>query len=303
MTIPLDDVTRKKLILVKQIFQRSLLQSQTNHNYVDRIIALIGFDLANETILKAVISALDSRVTPADGFQSVIQQAESRLSDKSLPPLPIKANIQHVHNLRNDAQHKARYPNEIDVNDCRTYTRDFLREIVSNIWGESFESISLIDIIQDVDTKRFLLEAEQNFASDDFTQTVIKSMVAFIKAISGVANAMTDSVSSWVRGIVVTKSFDKTETSENVYTAFIRTRELIVFQTIGINTQEYLKYKRITRFIGISIAQDGNYSVNLSSHERPTKDEAEYVLNFVTNSIVLIESLDEDITKAYDRLR
>ncbi|CAN5725256.1 hypothetical protein BH24ACI2_BH24ACI2_01210 [soil metagenome] len=59
MLISLDVVTRKKLILVKQIYQRALIQAQAKHSYVDCIFAVVGFDLANETVLKAVVSALN----------------------------------------------------------------------------------------------------------------------------------------------------------------------------------------------------------------------------------------------------
>lgn len=44
MPITLDVITRKKLILVRQIYQRALLQAEAQHSYVDRILSLIGFD-------------------------------------------------------------------------------------------------------------------------------------------------------------------------------------------------------------------------------------------------------------------
>ena len=102
---------------------------------------------------------------------------------------------------------------------------------------------------------------------------------------------------------VVSNSFDRTKPDENLFKAFTRTRDLVVLQTIGINTQEYLRYKRFTRFIHIAVMMDNNYHFGFTSDIPPTKEEAEYVLNFVTNVIVLIESLDNDVTKAYDRLQ
>jgi hypothetical protein len=302
MLISLDVVTRKKLILVKQIYQRALIQSQAKNSYVDRIFAVVGFDLANETVLKAVVSSLNPSKNLANDFQGVLSQAETELTAKSVT-IPDKVKIQHVRTLRNDAQHKAKYPNESDVNDCRTYTRDFLTQTFFDVWGESFESISLVDIIQDATAKNLLAEAEQSFIKGDYRETVVKSMVAFKTMIGGFADSITEHISSWVKGIVITESFKEAKSSEDMLRAFMRTRELVAFQTIGISSQEYLKYKRFTRFIRISIAQAGNYTVNFSSQNAPTKEEAEYVFNFVTKAIVLVESLDEDVTKAYNRLR
>lgn len=99
MKITLDEITRKKLILVRQLIQRAILQAEAKHSYVDRIMALICFDLTNETILKAVVSAINSTVTPKSDFQAIIQQADNELVTAGLPPVPDKARIQHVRTL------------------------------------------------------------------------------------------------------------------------------------------------------------------------------------------------------------
>ena len=198
MLISLDIITRKKLILVKQIYQRALIQSQAKYSDVDRIFAVVGFDLANETVLKAVVSALNPSKNLSNDFPGIVTQAENELATHNVT-IPDKVKIQHVRTLRNDAQHKAKYPNENDVNDCRTYTRDFLIQTFSDVWGESFDSISLIDVIQEVETKNHLMEATQDFVKSDYSQTIVKSMVAFQRMISGIADLITDSVSDFIR--------------------------------------------------------------------------------------------------------
>jgi hypothetical protein len=300
MLISLDVITRKKLILVKQIYQRALIQSQFTHRAVDRMLAVVGFDLANETVLKTIAVTLNPTIKLKHPFPEVIKQVDDELAAQG-KKLTDVTHIQYIHKIRNDAQHYAKYPSEIEVSDSRTYTRDFLMQTFSDVWGESFESISLADVIENVEIKNLLLEAEGDFAKDDFTKTAVKSMVAFQKIIGGVADLLTERVGSWSNGIVITKTSGKPESNSDILRAFIRTRELIVFQTIGINPQEFLKYKRMTNYIGIAIAQAGNYTVNFNSDRKPTEEETDYVLNFVINSVIQIEGLDEDITKAYDR--
>jgi hypothetical protein len=112
MPIPLDSITRRKLILARQIYQRALLQAQPRHSYVDRILAVIGFDLTNESILKAIVGVLEPKKNADKDFHGVLQQADNCLVTAQLPGVPNKSKIQHVHDLRNDAQHKAKYPNE-----------------------------------------------------------------------------------------------------------------------------------------------------------------------------------------------
>lgn len=300
MIISLDLITRKKLILVKQIYQRAVILAQTKHNNADRIFALVAFDLANETVLKAVVSALNPAKNPANDFPGIVSQAENEIAAKSTLSIPDKVKIQHVRTLRNDAQHKAKYPNESDINDCRTYTRDFLTQTFLDVWGENFESFSLIDAIQKNDAKKFLIDAEKDFLINNYPQSVVKSVIAFTQSSNNLADMMTESINPFVNQIMIGGVFNKPEPSDELFTAFVRTRQLVVFQSIGINTQEYLKYIRLTRFVYTDVREDGSYDFNFGSNHIFTKDEVGFILNFVTESILLIESIDDDVTQAYN---
>jgi hypothetical protein len=295
MLISLDTITRKKLILVKQIYQRALIQSQFTHRVIDRMLAVVGFDFANETLLKATAVALNPTIKLERPFPKVIDQVDAELGKVSKIKLET-TKIQHVHDIRNAAQHHARFPSDIEVSDSRTYTRDFLTQTFSDVWGESFESLSLIDVIQSNTAKKYLMEAEIDLTNNNFTDVLAKSIASFEIMIGGIANSITENISSWVNAYVVTETFEKQEPNRKVFEAFMKTRDLISLQIAGINPQEYLKFKRLTRFVSVHIYEDDSYSFNRSGRE-PTKEEAEYVLNFVINSIVQVESLDEDITK------
>src|SRR5262245_21298297 len=106
MPIPLDPVTMKKLALVKQLYQQAYLQSMARSSPVSRIIAVVTFDLATETALKVVFSALNLGRNQDKAFQSLINSIDSALPSIGIASVPDKAQIQHVHSIRNDAQHK-----------------------------------------------------------------------------------------------------------------------------------------------------------------------------------------------------
>lgn len=306
MSITFDDITRKKLILVRQLFQRATLQAEAKHSYVDRILALIGFDLATETILKVVVSALDSSAVPKDKFHDIVQQADDRLGKKGLPLLPNKANIQYVHNLRNDAQHKAKYPNETDVSDCRTYTRDFLNLTVFNVWGEDFESIKLIDLIQNKTIKDLLTEAETEFQKSEYTEAVIKSISAFNTATALTKNILVGDPPSPYRSRrsrtmseeEYRRERHREENSEKLVEAFEVTRDLLALLAFGVELQSYMKYKHITRMTYVHYFGDDVYRATMS-REPYNQQEAEYVLDFVINTTVQIESFVGDIDEPF----
>src|SRR5688572_8219320 len=194
----MDINTRKKLIIVKQIYQRALTQTKFTHRDVDRMLAVIGFDLANETILKAVAVELNNTIKLKRYFNEVIEQINVELSKIGKPILDT-TKIGKVHDIRNATQHHARYPTEIELNDCRTYTRDFLEKLFNDVWSESFDSLSLVDAIQNDVAKNRLKHAETDFENGDFREAMTKSKATFDIMIFDFANSITKSFSSRVQ--------------------------------------------------------------------------------------------------------
>jgi hypothetical protein len=300
MPIPLDDITRKKLILVRQLYQRAILQAESLHSYVDRIMAVIGMDLANETVLKAVVGALYTKSGAATDFQPVLQQADDLLLKAGLPEVPDKAKIQHVHNLRNDAQHKAKYPNENDVSDCRTYTRDFLRQIILNVWGADFERLSLVDTIQHPKVKGHLQDAERELREGNYLLAVFKAMAGYGWTISLTKTAMMGRLPYDASAFLLTDGQERRIESTELFQVFKHMRDTIMRSVVGISFTSYRRYRQITESIGYVIFyQDGGYDMS-SKGRTPDIKEAEYVIEFATNAILQIESLVGDLEKPFE---
>ncbi len=300
MPIPLDDITRKKLILVRQLYQRAILQAETMHSYVDRIMAVIGLDLSNETVLKAVVGSVAPNKTIKNDFQHVLMQADEELVNAKLPSVPDRVKIQHVRTLRNDAQHKAKYPNENDVSDCRTYTRDFLRQIILDVWGADFETLSLVDTIQHPKVKGYLQEAEIEFRNGNYQQAAIKAIAGYNWTISLTKTAIMGRLPYDARAFLVTDGQDRQDESIQLFQLFKHMRNIIMRSVVGISFTSYRRYHQLTESIGhVTFFQDGGYSAGVTTHS-PDIKEAEYVLEFATNSILQIESLVGDLEKPFE---
>jgi hypothetical protein len=190
MPLSLDHITQKKLVFVTQLYQRALLQAQSQHSYVDRVIAVIEFDLTIETVLKIVVLAFDASKTPAGDFQGIVSQADGLLIKAGFAGIPDKAKIQQVRTIRNDAQHKARYPNESDVSDIRTYTRDFLTQLLVDVWGIRLEELSLVSAIANAPVKGHLMDAQADLSKAQYTDSVIKTILGFERATGKVRAAI-----------------------------------------------------------------------------------------------------------------
>src|SRR3989304_3179871 len=182
MPVAVDEITRKKLILVKQMYQQGVFQATRQGSRVGKVMSVVAFDLAIETVLKAAIGALDTSKLPSETFEGLIQQVDALLSTAGLPPVPDKANIRHIHSLRNDAQHKGKYPGDLEVSDCRTYARDFLEKIVADVWALSFDALSLTDAVRHATVRLHLVEAEAKLSQGDHEAAVKAGNVGLTSA-------------------------------------------------------------------------------------------------------------------------
>jgi hypothetical protein len=283
MTIPLDVITRKKLILVRQIYQRAVIQSEVLHSDFDRIMSLIAFDLASETVLKAVVGALEPSKNTDKDFQSIIQQADALFVKQSFPEVPDKPKIQHVHSLRNDAQHKAKYPSNTDVSDSRTYTRDFLQQIVLNVWGQDFNTISLTEVIRHTRVKEFLEQAEQEIKNSNTVQAVARAKAGFQLAMGKVKHSVVGRYADSMSDHITVKKISNA----------------VFLSVVGLDYPSYLRYKKLSRMIHVFDYGD-HIQINTGSDDPITTEDAEYIVNYAVNSVIQIESLVGDIEKPFE---
>lgn len=290
MALTVDLITRKKIFLTKLLYQQAVAQSASSHSDVSKIMSVIAFDLATETALKIVASTLDPRKAPADSFQGLIQQADKLLIDRGLSSVPDKANIQHVHSLRNDAQHKAKYPNVSDVEDCRTYTRDFLQKLLDNVWGLPLETMSLTDIVRHREVKDYLVAAEVALRDGEFHKALISAEAASSTALGLIRSAIVGRMDSHANPNLNYVSWDKAQPS--TYALLETMRDHIVRTAVGLNLSDYMRYDQIVHSVVQSMAffGGGKYEVAVTGTTVSAKD-AEFVVAYAVNAVIQIEGL------------
>jgi len=303
MSLVLDQITRKKLILVKQLYHTAAAQSTARYSAVSRILAVIGLDLAVETALKTVVSVLDARQQPDKTFGALIQQANDKLEKAGYPPLPDEANIRHVHSIRNDAQHKARYPTESDAVDCRIYVRDFLEKLVNQLWAISFEDISLVDLVQDARTREFLSKAEEVLVRGNYKEAVRQAHTGLMwatvcvrrKLFRGYVNLLEDFDFMDYENII------DGQTAEAIQEAFAPIREEIsgeldsirdtlFYAALGMNYAGLVRLRLIVPE-RIGFDQNGNpfYQESLFQQD-VNEDEARFAFHYCLDAVLLIET-------------
>ena len=297
MPIALDLITHKNLILIKQIYQRAAVQSAAEHSDVDQILALISFDLANETLLKNAVAAVDSRAKIVSDLTELIKTADEVFSRSmpAIPPVPDAQKLRRVRKIRNAAMHDATYPTAPDVSDCRTYTKDFLQQMVNNVWGVVFDSVSLTDVIHNERVKDFLSKAEQELRTGNYTEAVVNAMAGFQWALSKVRRSIVGATPKGVDAFMML-DYNEPKPNKEIFESFKEIQTIAFQSLIGLDHVGCIKYKRITRLISVSIMSDGQLSVNLGRDVNATDaGDIDFVINFAINSVIKIESLVGDI--------
>lgn len=299
MTITVDPITRKKLIIVKQLYQNAIKQSASQHSTIDRLLSVIGFDLSIETLLRAIVGSLDSAKSPADGFQGLVQQCDNLLTGNGINAIPDKANIQYIHSIRNDAQHKAKYPNESDVSDCRTYTRDFLRKTIVEIWGLDFEKISLTDVVQHEKVKQYLVDAENHLLQGNFQEAVQSASAGLTWTLNHVEAAIVGRLPSFAGGVLLIDNFGKPMSdvhSRDGYRALERMQDTLLYIALGMNYTEYMQYKKFAGYVIFTGDGKPHFQGKIEPAEQ---SDAEFVVAYSINTIVQIEGIVGSIDKPF----
>lgn len=243
-----DIITHKKLILIRQLYQRSVIQATNEHGHVDRILSIIGFDLSVETLLKVVISRLKpAKTRKLDiNFHELIILTNSEFSSHNLPALPDTSKVVHVRSIRNDAQHNAKYPNIMDVDEAKVYVRDFLKKVIFNVWGLSFDSISLTDIIQHKRVKKFLVVAENELENGNYTNSIINAEVGFKLTLSSIKG----SIVGWMpdlNALSAVDAFGRHVDSHEAVECIKKMQESMMLFMVGLDYSSYFRYESIVR--------------------------------------------------------
>jgi len=304
MSFTADNIILKRLIVVKQLYQQSLAHARSN-NDASRIMAVIGFDLTVETLLKVIIGALDPHGNPKKdefAFHQYRDKAEQLMLDNGLSQVPHKRNIAYVHDLRNSAQHKAKYPSEIEVNDSRTYIRDFLQKVLFQVWGLSIESLSLTDLIQHKVVRECFIKAETLLGERDYTEAVLWATGGLRKAMDLVRRSILHESRSYSDKAVMIKEHGRQVASRDVYRTFQETRETLLYVMLGLNYVEHLRYQTVMKDIGghAEVYDDGGHRFYLTEGLLKIDSQtSEYLIRYCIDTVVQIESRAGDITKPF----
>lgn len=304
----IDVIYRKRLVLIKQVYNHALEQSHSKHYFSNRFISVIGFDWANEALLKAILSSTAPSESPKNNFHKLIDQCDNALKNSKLGELPGKNGIKSVRKIRNAAQHEGRRPGLAEINDCRTHTSDFLTYSMPVVWGINFDELYMSDAIVNTKVREFMKKSEISMDKEDLQDTVNNASCAFELSLKL-------STKPLLRGTFRSPNFPQKhrlrqaiddpchslrnatmESFRNTWKEIERINkinlDITLILALGIDLTRFIKYKNLAP--KIFVMQDGTHKI-YGNGVNYSREEVMAVYNFCIDSVLQIENLVEDL--------
>ena len=335
MILALDSITHKKLIIVRQLYQQAT-SHLTRSNEMSKIMAVISFDLAIETILKLAMRLADNTKSPKSDINELMQQLDAALILHGITTIQAKPHILRVRQIRNAAQHEARTPTNTELNECHIYTRDFLSDFTLQAWSIDIQNIRLSSMIRDNVIRTIMEKAESAFQTGNYTESTYKANGGLAWTLHVVNRMLIPSLHGaffrldyedpypsgtpampkdvnrdlW-RNIVdlrkeLSDKIGKTqkmldEIKDNVkgqQSQIEAIQEILLINLFGIDYVEYLRMKSIAGHVTLVLDNPENpYIENMKQHIGVS--DAEFVLNYCIDAVAKIEAQVGDINAPF----
>ena len=290
--VSLSDHGRRQLTLAKQLYSTAGVRRGPAPVY-QLILEVITLDLATETVLAAVTTALDARRVPPTTFEGLVDRADELLESRGMGPLPDRARIAQVHSLRNDAQHRGRAPSLEQASDARTYTRDALEQLVTTVWSQSWSMLSLGSSIRDKAARALIVRAEAELAAGEFQTAARTAYYAMWKTLNRVDDLFVGrKVSSPLPGAGVRSLAMGIPDNTEITRALSRMQRTIVQLAVGISAADVARCGRVT---GRMTPMAGREPHWYEPNSPPDPAACEWVVTYCADSVVKIEEQVGDL--------
>ena len=301
--LPVDAPMARRLVLIKQIFLGAMALSRDTTD-VSRILTVLQLDFSVETLLKTIASTLGPATqflgNPKGYAYSVVQLQSQKYSPKSdfyrlfdevvaiyrdpskgisKESPPLRTEMQHLHELRNDVQHQGTTPSPEDVLKTSAYAESFLRSVISDLFNKKLEEIFLSDMVPHDKMRTLIRDAEQNLASGNYKESCIASAKAFRILI-----LLEDTLEFQRSGYLNRPMKFETSELENMDRRVERLENQMLTFSVGADYRRFLKFKESTPPITTNV--DWSLHVHERENWKPTKDDAIEALDFVFSTVM-----------------
>lgn len=315
---------QQQLVRIKLLYRQSLLHTD-KADEVNLILLVQILDFVVETFLKLVIHHFPKPQTynpPQSSYYHKISQMNNkpysprldffrtwdevvgiiRDPGNNLPivDLPMRRDIERLHEIRNDVQHKLAIPHPQDAQKYPALVESFLKSNYQDIFRVNYDSISPLSLIKDRQIKEQLEKAHTALNVKDWNKVVGESAIAFyilLKLATTIARRDIFSTQFFIDVDISRPEFNNLSSAlERIVEQINDLREHLLITACGTDYIQYLKYKFISPIVMETSGK--RYYVTLRK-DYYSEDEAKSILNFVETQVLQfqVSGIYQDLVK------
>ena len=206
-----DEVSLRRLVLVKRLYLEGLNKAQSRHNYADQMLAVINLFLAVESVMRAVVLDVEEqpervvgkkgyankpplleqvryfKIEDFQNFEQLYNQVVAICRDKGTlgenEQLFKWSALKRLQEARNGAQHGAIAPHPDRLPEFAGTAKDFVERVLQlnfQDYGESLAEISLAGLIEDMVLREFSKSAERALTQRRIRTCSLLVRIAFL---------------------------------------------------------------------------------------------------------------------------
>lgn len=300
----------ERLAFIKYLYTFGMEQSRKTEPFA--WTSVLTFHDAIELYLELAAEHLDvSKRLKELAFMQYWDLLNPALIKKGRRELTQKIVMDKLNEARVSFKHHGIPPSKSIIEDLRPYVTNFLEENTPNIFDIEFSSISLIELVKCQAAKDTLKEA-QRLLKDDKTEEVLdKTALAFVQLIDDYENRKKDEFGRspffFGKSMTFLSSFhmgiphrDKlADFVDHVKESIEAIQESVKVLSLGLDYRRYARFHLLTPVVLRLWAGEGkmNYSLSRISKIVPTKEDAQYCIDFVVESAVTLQAFDFEVRR------
>jgi hypothetical protein len=296
MPQPFDSVARQRVMLVRRSLTQAAADAGAPHDDMARVSAVVLFDFAVESMLKAALEAVRSSAgQPGRGFIGVLDALDHGLTTAVGRGMTSRHQALALHRIRNAAQHEARIPSDAEVAQAQARAEVVTGELAELVWGVDLASLSLAAGVRDVYARTCLTEAEAQFAAGRYVRCVELAAAAFESMLGLASLAFGSPPQQYTDGLVTVEGI--ASDGREVLQLLANVAEAVVLQRTGVSQAATRRLRSLTGTAWQVSGISGTKAFNIWPHiDRATARDA---LAFCTTSALRIEAEVGDVYEPY----
>ncbi|TAK30630.1 MAG: hypothetical protein EPO21_18975 [Chloroflexota bacterium] len=153
-----------------------------------------------------------------------------------------------------------------------------MKQIIFNVWGLELEKISLTELVQNRQIKKYLVDAETALGKGNLVDAVEYASAGLQVAMNHAGEAIV-----WHKPRFTGQHYD----DEYLEDTLDRMKDVLSLAVLGLNYGDFMRYKRIVG--AVFVRSDGSFQ-HPDMKEEITARDAEFVVTYCIDTVVQIEN-------------